>query len=84
MKKELDSLKDRVSKAEAASVAAGKKCDEESMKLRELQAQFRAADDIRQEAYTHFLSLKRQLFEKVCSRTSHVSFTYMEYKCLIH
>ncbi|KAM7513948.1 hypothetical protein LguiA_003531 [Lonicera macranthoides] len=64
LKKELDSLKDRVSKAEAASVAAGKKCDEESMKLREMQAQFRAADDIRQEAYTLFLSLKRQLFEK--------------------
>ncbi|KAK3014323.1 hypothetical protein RJ639_008916 [Escallonia herrerae] len=64
LKKELDALKDSVSKAEMASVAAGKKYDDESKRVKEFQAKFRAADDTRQEAYAHLLSLKRLLFEK--------------------
>ncbi|KAK2988168.1 hypothetical protein RJ640_020650 [Escallonia rubra] len=64
LKKELDALKDSVSKAEGASVAAGKKYDDESKRVKEFQAKFRAADDTRQEAYAHLLSLKRLLFEK--------------------
>jgi hypothetical protein len=34
--------------------------------MNELQARFKAADDIRQEAYSHQQSLKKQLNEKVC------------------
>lgn len=64
LRKELDSLKDKVSKAEAAAIAVGKKYDEESRKERELQAQFRAADDVRQKAYAHLNSLKKQTYEK--------------------
>ncbi|KAI8003529.1 Proton pump-interactor 1 [Camellia lanceoleosa] len=64
LKKELDCLKDKVSKAEAAVVAAEKKCIDESKKLNGLHAQFRAADEIRQEAYAHFLNIKKQLYEK--------------------
>ncbi|KAI3734526.1 hypothetical protein L6452_13996 [Arctium lappa] len=64
LRKELDSLKDKVSKAEAAVIAVGKKYDEESRRERELQAQFRAADDVRQKAYAHLNSLKKQTYDK--------------------
>ncbi|CAK9183442.1 unnamed protein product [Ilex paraguariensis] len=64
LRKELDCLKDKVSKAEAAAVVGGKKYEDESKRLKELQAQFRAADDIRQQAYSHFSSLRVQLLEK--------------------
>ncbi|XP_024990326.1 uncharacterized protein LOC112524635 isoform X2 [Cynara cardunculus var. scolymus] len=64
LRKELDSLKDKVSKAEAVVIAVGKKYDEESRKERELQAQFRAADDVRQKAYAHLNSLKKQTYDK--------------------
>ncbi|GJY53181.1 hypothetical protein Tco_0444845 [Tanacetum coccineum] len=60
LRKELDSLKVQASKAEAAVKAIGKKYDEESRRERELQAQFRIADDVRQKAYLHFDSLRKQ------------------------
>ncbi|KAI3816241.1 hypothetical protein L1987_15934 [Smallanthus sonchifolius] len=64
LKKELDSLKDKASKAEAVVKAAGKSYDEESRRERELQAQFRAADDVRQKAYAHLNSLKKLSYDK--------------------
>ncbi|KAK9059862.1 hypothetical protein SSX86_020566 [Deinandra increscens subsp. villosa] len=64
LRKELDSLKDKVAKAEAAVKAVGKTYDEESRRERELQAQFRAADDVRQTAYAHLNSLKKLSYDK--------------------
>lgn len=64
LRKELDSLKDKVSKAEAVVKAVGKRYDEESRRERELQAQFRSADDIRQKAYAHLNSLKKLSYDK--------------------
>ncbi|KAA8514752.1 hypothetical protein F0562_017931 [Nyssa sinensis] len=64
LKKELDCLRDKASKAKAIAESAEKKSKDENEKLKELQAQFRAADDIRQEAYAHLQSLRRQLYEK--------------------
>lgn len=71
MKKELGDLKNKVSKAEAAVKLIGKEYNEESKKIRELQARFQAANDIRQDAYIDLLGLKRQLHEKVCSQIAH-------------
>lgn len=51
LKKELGDLKDKVSKAEAAAKLLGKEYNDESKKLRELHTRFRAANDIRQDAY---------------------------------
>ncbi|KAL3336813.1 hypothetical protein AABB24_029467 [Solanum stoloniferum] len=64
LKKELDSLKVKVSKAETIAMAASRKFEDESRKLKELQAQFKAADDIRQEAYEELRNLKKGLYEK--------------------
>lgn len=64
LKKELETLKDRVLKAEAVKISAGKKYDDESKRLKELQAQAKAANDVRQETYEHLSSLRRQLNEK--------------------
>ncbi|XP_059316873.1 uncharacterized protein LOC132067611 isoform X1 [Lycium ferocissimum] len=64
LKKELDNLKVKASKAEAIAMAASRKFEDESRKLKELQAQFKAADDIRQEAYEELRSLKKGLYEK--------------------
>uniref|UniRef100_A0A5B6YGL3 Putative microtubule-associated protein futsch isoform X1 n=1 Tax=Davidia involucrata TaxID=16924 RepID=A0A5B6YGL3_DAVIN len=64
LKKELDCLREKVSKAKAIAESAEKKSKDENEKLKELQAQFRAADDIRQEAYAHLQSLRKQLYEK--------------------
>ncbi|GLT61143.1 hypothetical protein SLA2020_338680 [Shorea laevis] len=64
LRKELDILRDNVLKAEAVTKVAKKKYNEESEKLNELQARFKAADDIRQEAYAHLQSLRKQLYEK--------------------
>ena len=66
LRKELDVLRENVLKAEAVTKAAKKKFNDESDKISELQAQFKAADDIRQEAYAHFQSMKKQAYEKVC------------------
>ncbi|CAK9160862.1 unnamed protein product [Ilex paraguariensis] len=54
LRKDLDCLKDKASKAEVAVVLGGKKYKDESKRLKELQAQFRVADDIRQQAYSYF------------------------------
>ncbi|KAK4358367.1 hypothetical protein RND71_023977 [Anisodus tanguticus] len=64
LKKELDNLKVKASKAEAIAMAASRKFEDESRKLKELQAQFKAADDIRQEAYEELRNLKKELYEK--------------------
>ncbi|XP_015162773.1 uncharacterized protein [Solanum tuberosum] len=64
LKKELDCLKVKVSKAETIAMAASRKFEDESRKLKELQAQFKAADDIRQEAYEELRNLKKGLYEK--------------------
>lgn len=67
MKRDLSDLKAKVSDAEAAVILLGKEYNGESIRLKELQAQFRAVNDVRQDAYKYFSSLKRQLHEKVCS-----------------
>ncbi|KAL6982575.1 hypothetical protein U1Q18_015965 [Sarracenia purpurea var. burkii] len=64
LKKELDGLKEKVLKAKATTEAAKKKFNDERKKLREFSAKFRAADDIRQKAFSHLQNLKRQLYEK--------------------
>ncbi|XP_076888349.1 uncharacterized protein LOC143538752 [Bidens hawaiensis] len=64
LRKELDSLKDKAAKAEAAVKTAGKTYNEESKKERELQARFRDADDVRQNAYAHLNSLKKLSYDK--------------------
>ncbi|KAG2697990.1 hypothetical protein I3760_07G129900 [Carya illinoinensis] len=64
LRKELDILRDNVMKAEAVTTAARKRYDEENEKFNELHAQFKAADNIRQEAYAHLQSLKKQLHDK--------------------
>ncbi|XP_041022044.1 calponin homology domain-containing protein DDB_G0272472-like isoform X2 [Juglans microcarpa x Juglans regia] len=64
LRKELDILRDNVLKAEAVTKTAKKKYNGESEKLKELHAQFTAADAIRQEAYAHLQSLKKQFHEK--------------------
>ncbi|KAL8257867.1 hypothetical protein R6Q59_029908 [Mikania micrantha] len=64
LRKELDSLKVEVSKVEAVLQAIGEKYEEESRKQIELQAQFRAADHVRQQAYAHLNSLKKQSYDK--------------------
>ncbi|KAK6160886.1 hypothetical protein DH2020_004267 [Rehmannia glutinosa] len=65
LRKELDILKDRVLKAEATAMEAEKKYDDENKKVKELQAQFRAADDVRQAAYAQWQSLRKELSKKV-------------------
>lgn len=67
LKKELENLKFKVSQAETIAMAASQKFEDESRKLKELQAQFKAADDIRQEAYEELRNLKKGLYEKVCN-----------------
>lgn len=66
LRKELDVLRSNVLKAEAVTKTAKKKSNDENEKMNQLQAQFRAADVIRQEAYAHLQSLKKQFYEKVC------------------
>ncbi|KAL0440542.1 UNVERIFIED_CONTAM: Proton pump-interactor 1 [Sesamum latifolium] len=64
LRKELDILKDKVLKAEAAAAEAEKKYAGENKKVKELQAQFRAADDVRQAAYAQLQSLRKELSKK--------------------
>ncbi|KAJ4702371.1 Proton pump-interactor 1 [Melia azedarach] len=64
LRKEADSLRDNVLKAEAATQAAKKQQRDESEKLKKLLGQFKAADDIRQEAYKHLQNLKKQAYDK--------------------
>ncbi|TKY69133.1 Proton pump-interactor 1 [Spatholobus suberectus] len=64
LKKEMEVLRNNVLKSDAATKAAKKKYSDECEKLNELLARFKAADDIRQEAYAKLLALKKQLHEK--------------------
>ncbi|RWR72765.1 microtubule-associated protein futsch isoform X1 [Cinnamomum micranthum f. kanehirae] len=64
LKKELDSLRSEVQRTEGITKAAKKKHYDECEKLKELQAQFKAADNLRQEAYAHLQELKKQSYEK--------------------
>lgn len=62
----MESLRQNVLKVEAVTKAAKKRYHDENSKLSELLAQFKAADDIRQEAYAKLQALRKQLYEKVC------------------
>ncbi|XP_045830655.1 plectin [Trifolium pratense] len=64
LRKELDVLRNNVLKAETITKAAKKKSDEESNQLSKLMAQYKAADDTRQEAFVKLQILRRQLHEK--------------------
>ncbi|XP_073119389.1 uncharacterized protein [Henckelia pumila] len=64
LRKELAILKDRMSMAQTAIMEAENKYDDENKKIKELQAQFRAADDIRQAAYARWQTLREQLSQK--------------------
>ncbi|KAK7407761.1 hypothetical protein VNO78_09818 [Psophocarpus tetragonolobus] len=64
LKKEMEVLRNNVLKSDSATKAAKKKYSDEYDKLNEVQARFKAADDIRQEAYAKLLTLKKQLHEK--------------------
>ncbi|XXG46344.1 hypothetical protein AAC387_Pa02g1210 [Persea americana] len=64
LKKELDSLRSEVQRTEGITKASKKKHYDECEKLKELQAQFKAADNLRQEAYAHLQELKKQSYEK--------------------
>lgn len=65
LRKEFDLLKDKLLKAEAVTQAARKIFNDENVKLKELQSDFKAADGIRQEAFAHLQNLKKQQYEKV-------------------
>lgn len=71
LRKELDILKNKVLKAEATAAEAEKKYDDENKKVRELQAQFRAADDVRQAAYAQWQNLRKELSKKVIGLLVH-------------
>ncbi|XP_031270104.1 axoneme-associated protein mst101(2) [Pistacia vera] len=64
LRKEADSLRENVLKAEAATQAAKKKQKNESERLKKFYAEFNVADEIRQEAYKHFQSLRKQAYDK--------------------
>ncbi|KAH6795284.1 hypothetical protein C2S51_036270 [Perilla frutescens var. frutescens] len=64
LRKELDLLKNKAFKAEATAAEAGKKYDDEIRRVKELQAQFRAADDVRQTAYAQWQNLRKELSNK--------------------
>lgn len=66
LRKEAESLRVNVMKAEAATKAAKMKYFDEKQRLKELQDQFDAAADTRQKAYVHLQSLRARLKEKVC------------------
>lgn len=82
LRKEADQLRENVLKAEAAIRNAKKTCQEENAKLNEVVARFRAADDVRQEAYAHLQSLRKRLYDKVCSVFAH-DFQYVN-SSLLH
>ncbi|XP_071733024.1 uncharacterized protein [Rutidosis leptorrhynchoides] len=64
LRKELDALKVKVSKAEEVVKAVRKKYNEERDRETEMQNQFRAADGVRQQAYAHLNSLKKLSYDK--------------------
>ncbi|KAJ4976617.1 hypothetical protein NE237_001723 [Protea cynaroides] len=85
LKQELDSLRKNLLQAEKITKAAKDKYLDENEKLRKLQSQFKAADDLREEAYAHLQSLKKELYEKVLSLPLHcisISFSALGNKLL--
>ncbi|KAI9393180.1 hypothetical protein POPTR_006G191500v4 [Populus trichocarpa] len=64
LRKEADVLRDSLLKAEAVTEDAKKKYNDEHEKINQLLFQHRAANDIRQEAFAHLQSLRKQLYEK--------------------
>ncbi|XP_042508078.1 cingulin-like [Macadamia integrifolia] len=64
LKQELESLRKKVSQTEGITKVARAKYFDENEKLRKLQSQFKAADDLRQEAYAHLQNLRKELYEK--------------------
>jgi len=65
LKKEMEVLRNNVLKSDAATQDAKKKTNDEYAKLNELIGKFKAADEVRQEAYAKSVALKKQLHEKV-------------------
>ncbi|KAH1063217.1 hypothetical protein J1N35_028204 [Gossypium stocksii] len=64
LKKEDDRLKPNLKNAEAITKAAKRKYYEETEKLSELQYQFKAANDLQQEAHAQLQCLKKQSYQK--------------------
>ncbi|CAJ1932876.1 unnamed protein product [Sphenostylis stenocarpa] len=64
LKKEMEVLRNNVLKSDAATKDAKNKYNDEYDKLNELIARFKAADEVRQEAYAKSVALKKQLHEK--------------------
>uniref|UniRef100_A0A803LU78 Uncharacterized protein n=1 Tax=Chenopodium quinoa TaxID=63459 RepID=A0A803LU78_CHEQI len=64
LRKELDALRDNYAKAEDNFKAAKKKYEEESAILNDINARFKSADKVRQDAYIHFQTLKKQAYEQ--------------------
>ncbi|KAI4366246.1 hypothetical protein MLD38_022143 [Melastoma candidum] len=64
LRKDADMLRENCLKAEAVTKATKKIYQDDSEKLHELQARFKEADQIRQEAYVQLQSLKKELYEK--------------------
>ncbi|KAJ4830907.1 hypothetical protein Tsubulata_039028, partial [Turnera subulata] len=64
LNKEVESLRDKFLKAQSRTKEAEKKYDHENERMIKLQEQFKAADVIRQEAYAHLQSLRKQLYDK--------------------
>ncbi|CAI9273629.1 unnamed protein product [Lactuca saligna] len=64
LNRRLDSLKDNVLKAEVAALVIGKIYDEEYEKGKEVRARFQVAEEVCQQAYTLFYSLKKRLYDK--------------------
>uniref|UniRef100_A0A803L5T8 Uncharacterized protein n=1 Tax=Chenopodium quinoa TaxID=63459 RepID=A0A803L5T8_CHEQI len=63
-RKEWDALRDNYAKAEDNFKAAKKKYEEESAVLNDINARFKSADKVRQDAYIHFQTLKKQAYEQ--------------------
>lgn len=75
LRKEIDLLRDNLLKAELITRAAKKKFNDENDELNDLISHFKAADGIRQEAYAHLQSLKKQQYEKVIFLVIHLFFS---------
>jgi len=73
----MEVLRNNVLKSDAATKDAKKKYNNEYDKLNELIAQFKAADEVRQEAYAKSVTLKKQLHEKVSFFYSSTSFLFL-------
>lgn len=65
LRRDMDLLRDNLFRAEKVTQAAKKKLNVEKDGVNELLSKCRAADSIRQDAYTHMHSLKKQLYEQV-------------------